>query len=149
MEKETSTSPSLKKSEEIKPSFSYDQLLQAMYWTWDAFDRALMPTFLVYETAQTVIDHQLPDGNAIYFGVRKNEWNAGARTVVYNFTGFPKEKTEKYEVFSNPFNRVPVYVYLFDEDPCIINTAVVMYEREYFNLPNTYKQFVERFGNRE
>ena len=139
-----STLPSTK-----KPEYTYDQLLQALYWIWDGFDRALMPMFLVYDTAESVLGKRLPEGNTIFVGVRNNEWTAGARTILYNFTGDPIEKTPTHEVFKNPFNGVLINVYRFNDDPCILNTQTVMYEREYFQLPNTYEQFIERFGQRE
>ena len=108
-----------------------------------------MPMFLIYDSAEWVINKKLPEGDTIYIGVRNNEWNAGARTVLYNFTGDPIEKTPTHEVFKNPFNGALVCVYRFNDDPCIINTAQVLYEHEYFQLPNTYQQFIERFGKRE
>ena len=132
----------------IKPVFAYDKLLQALYWIWDAFDRANMGMFLVYGTAESVFENKLPDGNKITVGVRLNEWNSGSTPILKAFTGEPLEVTEKYVRFKNPFNNVPIYLYIFKDDPCIINTQEILYEREYFKVPNTYKRFIEVFGDK-
>lgn len=126
--------------------FPFDKLMQALYWVWDAFERSSVGMFLVYGTAEVVLQNKLMEGDRITVGVRGNEWRSGSIPILKAFTGEPVETTEKYVVFKNPLNDVPVYVYIFHEDPCILNTQDVLYEREYFKLPNTYKQFIEVFG---
>jgi hypothetical protein len=133
--------PSTKKSE-----FPFDKLMQALYWAWDAFDRANMGMFLVYDTAADVLQNKMISGDKVTIGVRKNEWISGSTPILKAFTGEPIETTDKYVVFKNPLNDVPVYLYIFEEDPCIISTQEILYEREYFKLPNTYRLFIDRFG---
>ena len=120
--------------------------MKALYWTWDAFDRSLMGMFLVYDTAADVLQNKQIQGDRITVGVRGNEWRSGSTPILKAFMGEPLEETEKYAKFKNPFNDVPVYVYIFPEDPCVTSTASVLYEQEYFKLPNTYRRFIEVFG---
>ena len=120
--------------------------MKALYWIWDAFDRASMGMFLVYETASNAIQNKIMDGDKITVGTRYLEWASGATPILKAFTGEPIEKTEKYIVFINPFNKVPVYVYLFERHSCIENTKQIMYENETFMVPNTYRDFIDKFG---
>lgn len=137
----------MKKSED-KLSYPTDKLLQALYWIWDAFERSSIGMFLVYKTAEDVIDNKDLEGDKITVGVRDLEWISGSTPILRSFVGEPKEKTDKYEVFKNPFNEVPVYVYIFKDHPCIQSTRQIFYKAEYFMVPNTYTQFKEIFGDK-
>ena len=160
--KESSTLPSLKKSEivagfakmdsktyaivEDKPTFLHDQLMQALYWIWDAFDRASMGMFLVYNTATDAIQNKELRGDRVSVGVRDLEWISGSTPILKAFTEEPIETTDKYVVFKNPFNEVHIYVYIFKSYPCIESTKELLYENEYFKIPNTYRKFIDIFG---
>lgn len=117
--------------------------MQALYWIWDAFDRSMMGMFLVGNTADRALNNLHMDGDRITIGTRRNEWNAGSKNILLAFTGLPINTTEKYVVFTNPFNDVPIYLYILEDDPCIINTQQILYANEYFKLPNPYRRFQE------
>jgi len=104
-----------------------------------------MGMFLVYDTAQSVLDNVDLKGERVTVGIRNNEWISGSTSILKAFTGEPLEKTKEYEIFKNPFNEVPIYVYIFSEDICIVNTQQIFYKNEYFMLPNPYKRFLEVF----
>lgn len=141
------TSPNTKKSEEEKPlQFSNPQLMQALYWVWDAFERSNMGMFLVYKTAEDVLQNIDIEDNKITVGTRDNEWRSGSTSILKSFMGDPLEETDKFALFKNPFNQVPVYVYIFKDDPSITSPNQVFYKAEYFMLPNPYSKFIEVFG---
>lgn len=125
--------------------FSHEELIKALYWTFDVFDRANMNHFLVYKTAEDVLQKKHLEGNGIYIGVRLNEWLSGSKNIVDSFAQ-PVEETEDYIKYE--FEKIPVYLYIFDDDPCIVSLNQIMYEREYFKLPNPYSGFMDRFGAR-
>jgi len=125
--------------------FTHEELLPALYWIWDGFDRALMGMFLVSKTAEDVMSKLHLEGDGIYVGVRRLEWDSESRSILDAFLG--KGIEVKKDKFKYNFDGIPVYIYVFDEDLCILNTDTVLYEQENFCLPNTYKQFIERFGD--
>ena len=120
--------------------------MNALYWMWDAFDRCMINFFLIYKTAEDVLAKRLLDGDGVYIGVRDVDWISGSKPIFTDFVGQPVEKTDKYELYM--FGNVPVYLYIFPDDICIRNPQTVLYERENFNLPNPYCQFIELYGNR-
>lgn len=129
----------------VLKGFSHDKLLPALYWIWDGFDRALMGMFLVYKTADDVRSKLLLEGDSIHVGVRQLEWDSGSRPILDDYLGKPVEITKDWAKYM--FENVPIYVHIFEDDPCIVETDTVLYEQENFCLPNTYEQFIERFGN--
>lgn len=137
------------KSSKIKEveviTLSHEQLMKGMYWAWDAFDRCLMNFFLVYKTAEDVLQKKQLSGDRVTIGVRKNDWISGSKGIFDSFAGYPEEKTDAYEKFM--VDGVPVYIYIFGDDACVRNPQTMLYERENFNLPNPYSQFLEVYGS--
>ena len=123
-------------------SYSHDELIKSLYWIWDAFDRAMMGMFLVYGTAESVINHMLLDGEGVHVGVRNAEYYSGSKPILIAFTGEP-EKKEGFDIFKCPLSEAPVFVHYFDEAECIKSTDSVQYQNEYFKLPNPYSKFIE------
>lgn len=122
--------------------YSHDELLKSLYWIWDGFDRAMMRMFLVYGTAESVLNHMLLDGEGVHVGVRKSEYLSGSKPILLAFAGNPEEK-EGYDVYKCPLSEAPVFVHYFDEDECIKSTDLVQYQHEFFRLPNPYSKFIE------
>jgi hypothetical protein len=133
------------KSSEPSPAYSHDQLMKALYWIWDAFDRALINGFCVYETAESILGQKDMKGDAIRMGVRKLDWISGSKPIFDAFVGSPVVEEEKYCVYH--YENIPVVVHIFEEDECIRSVNTVMYKREYFKLPNPYSRFLELYGN--
>lgn len=125
-------------------NLTHEQLIKALYWVWDGFDRALMGMFPVYSTAEDILQNKKLKGDSVHVGVRNAEWTAGSKTILDAFLNTPIEKTKTYNKYI--YEDVPVYIHIYEEDPCIINTNQILYENEYFKLPNTYSQFMDRFG---
>jgi hypothetical protein len=69
--KKESLTSTLKKSEEIVvKEYSHDELMKALYWAWDAFDRAQMGMFLVYDTAINAMNNGYQKGERVEVGTR-------------------------------------------------------------------------------
>lgn len=129
-----------------KTTFTDAELIQALYWIWDAFDRSLMTMFLVYNTAEAALANGYLTGDKITVGVRGNEWRSGSTPILLAFTGIPTKITDTHVVFKNPFNAVPVHVHVYAEDPCISPPQTIFWANEHFNIPNPYSRFLKVFG---
>lgn len=127
-----------------KKEFTNDELMQALYWLWDGFDRALINFFLIYKTANAVIQRQLLHGDAIFVGVRDVDYKSGSWPIFKDFAGEPIEKSDNHETYL--YNNVPVYIFIFPDDACTRNLNPVLYQMENFNLPNPYEEFQEKYG---
>jgi hypothetical protein len=119
-----------------------EKLLAALYYIWDAFERANMPFFLVYQTARDVmLNHDLT-GSKVEVGVRGVEWISGAKRVFDNFAGEPLEETPEKATYMHVGVPIVVHVYQKD-DECIVQTDMVRYRYEEFKVPNPYQRFLE------
>ncbi len=125
-------------------------LLDALYWVWDAFDRSNVPFFLVHQTYEDAIKDRSLRGDKVEIGIRKNEWNSGGRRILENFIQPVKEsETEAlYEFRRVNSNEVPVPVilHIYPDSPCITATNPIMYKYENFSVPNPYSEFIKIYG---
>lgn len=128
-----------------KPNESsyHEKLLPALYWIWDGFDRAMMGMFPVYSTALSIISNKDLEGDGIHVGTRQLEWKSGSKPILDAFLGEPVDKSETFVKYIH--NDIPVFIHIFEDDPCIQSTNQVFYENEYFKLPNPYSRFIKRF----
>lgn len=124
--------------------FTHEQLLSALYFIWDAFDRGPVEFFLVRDTAKQAKEGKNLSGNGIDVGVRKLEWISGGKRVMDNFTGqyLVKENNELSEYI---WAHVPVRVHVYSDNECLASFDTIMYEHESFSLPNPYDKFVEKY----
>lgn len=125
--------------------FTHDQLLAALYWVFDVFDRANMTFFLTHSTAEAALKKRSLEGNKIEVGVRKLEWDSGARSLVDTYTQYESITTEDLgdEVRYIAPNGVSVVLKVYEDDPCISSPDTMVYENEHFKLPNPYSRFLE------
>lgn len=128
---------------EVKPQLSHQQLLSALYWIWDVMDRASMGMFLVYNTADAALKNRDLEGDMVHVGVRKLEWDAGGKRII---DALVQSEEDDGNLAKYTFNGVPIYVHIFNDHPVIRSTDQLMYEREFFKVPNPYKEFLEVFG---
>lgn len=120
------------------------QLLDALYYMWDAFDRALMPYFLIHKTAEDAMKNRDLTGNKVTLGVRKMEWLGGSRRILEAFTGTPLTESDELVTFEH--KGVPIELHLYDDHNCIIQTDMIRYRYEEFKVPNPYSEFEEVYG---
>lgn len=139
----------------VKKDWPHDKLVSALYWIYDAFDRANMGYFFVYSTAESILQQKDLEGDGIHVGVRFNEWTSGSKPIFDAFAGEPVVKSNiKAETLKNIMNDIyiydhegiPVFLYVFNDHPCIIDTNQIQYRNEFVRLPNPYSQFMDTFG---
>lgn len=124
-------------------SLEADKLLKALYWVWDAFDRANVPYFLVYQTAEDVIAQKDLSGDRVTVGIRKPEWLGGGRRLLDAFLGNPIIEEDNYASYDH--EGVPVIIHIFEDHECIQATDAVQYRYETFKVPNPYSTFTQVF----
>lgn len=118
---------------------SHEELLKALYWIWDAFDRAMMHMFVVGNTYHAIKEDRYLFGDRIDVGVRRLEWDSGARRIFEAFTMPPDEETSSFSLYI--YNKIPVYVHIYDDDSSITTLNMKMYLGENFNFPTPYERF--------
>lgn len=127
--------------------FSSEALLDALFFFWDGFERANLNFFLVRDTLEQVVNGEDLHGDALSLGLRKLEWNGGGEGVFRAFMEhekvLPVGKAENYILAR--YKDVPVFLYLYEDNPCITGLDIVFYKYETFNIPNPWKTFRERY----
>lgn len=127
------------------PEFTHDQLHDALYFIDDAFERSAILFFLVHKTAKQAINNQDLSGDKIEVGVRKLEWISGGKRILDNFiSSYLVSETEDRAEYN--YNGVPIVVYIYPDDACITQCDRIVYEYDFFNLPNPYSKFEELYG---
>ena len=104
-------------SEHSNYVFTPDQLLNALFWVYDGFDRALINCFFVYSTAESILQNKDLEGDGVHIGVRKMEWGevesrAGSRPIFEAFAGEPISKDNK--LWKYDYLGVPVFIHVFE-----------------------------------
>ncbi len=125
-------------------SFNPQQLLTALYWVWDAFDRANVVMFLVNHTAEDALNNLEPGGISIDVGVRREEWVSGGRRLLDAFLGDPIIEDEKHAEYLHEGVRVNIFNY--EKNPCTDQPDSINYMYETFRIPNPYKEFKEKYA---
>ncbi len=120
---------------------SHENLLKALYWAFDIFERAAMPFFLVYSTAESVFGKKELEGDSVHVGVRINEWTSGMRRVQDSYRVIGDNTFE----FTS-LEGVPITLHVFEDDHCIRATDSQVYYNEIFQLPNPYSRFLEVYA---
>lgn len=120
-----------------------EELLKALYWIWDAFERSNMPFFLIGSTAESAIANRELQGDKVTVGVRKVEWISGARRI---FEAFAIPDTEENDTAYFTYEGVPVELRIFADNPYITSPDMVRYKYEEFKVPNPYAKFKELYG---
>lgn len=128
--------------EELPPSPS--ELLNALYYAWDAFDRANVVFFLVNQTAKDVKDQFDLTGNGVEIGIRRMEWVSGGRRMLDAFLGLPTEESESQAIYL--YNNVPITLNIYEDSSCITSPDTILYRNEVFRLPNTLELFEKTYG---
>lgn len=128
-------------------SYPHEKLLESLYWIYDVFERSNMNFFLVYSTAEKVLQKRQLEGDKVEIGVRRLEWENGSRDL---FDTYMQDEGieavfEDDRVFYRSPNGIPLIIYLFDDHICVRSLDQVPYENEYFQMPNPYSQFMEVF----
>ena len=124
----------------------HELLLKALFFFWDGFERSTMNFFLVKDTARQVMADQSLTGDRLTLGIRKNEWVGGQQRVFQAFMEHEKilpTRVENGLLFT--YFEVPVYLYIYKDNPCLDALDIVFYENDTFNIPNPFKEFCDTY----
>ena len=126
------------------------ELLDALYWVWDALERSSIPFFLVYQTYEDAKANRDLTGDKVEIGVRRNEWVSGGRRIMDAFitpaTETDDEVIYHYKKVNSSNISILVIVHIYDDSPCITSLDMIHYRYEEFYVPNPYKTFIEVYG---
>jgi hypothetical protein len=123
----------------VQTRVSAQHLLDALFWIWDAFDRANVKMFLVLQTAEDAMKGRELSGRSVDIGIRRMEWVSGGRRILDSFLGDPETETNDIATYTH--NDTPVTLHIYDDDDCIINLDSITYKYEQFHIPNPYSRF--------
>jgi hypothetical protein len=125
---------------------THEQLLKALFFFWDGFERSTMNFFLVKDTARQVMADTQLSGDRLTLGIRKNEWVGGQDRI---FKAFMEHERIPHAIIEHGFKfnymGVPVYLYIYDDNPCLDALDIVFYENDTFNIPNPFKEFCDTY----
>lgn len=131
-----------------KGKFTHDELLSALMWAWDSFDRAGMTMLAVFDTAKQIMKDDDLFGDGVDVGVRRLEWESGGKTILdaflehYNIS-YKLADDGKLAVYDH--NGVPIRVHILEENECLSNYDTIVYRMEHFKVPNPYEKFEELY----
>ena len=124
----------------------HELLLKALFFFWDGFERSTMNFFLVKDTARQVMADTELSGDRLTLGIRKNEWLGGQQRIFKAFMEHERilpTRVDNGLLFT--YFDVPVYLYIYDDNPCLDALDIVFYENDTFNIPNPFKEFCEQY----
>lgn len=123
-------------------SYSYEQLLQALYGVQDLFERARAQFFLDRDTLVQVNNHLELDGDRVTVGVKRAELTEGAREVMQSY--MPAHSWTDSDI-QYIISNVPVHIKIYPNDIVeLTNPETVVYAYETFNIPNPVKTFLQK-----
>lgn len=126
----------------IGGKFNNEQLMTALYYLWDAFDRASIKFFLIGKTGESCFKDLPLSGDKVEIGIRRMEHVSGAWSILKSFAE-PIEGNDKIIRFEK--DGVPVECKVFDDDVYFLQTVPHYWQYEAFNLPNPYLDYVEKY----
>lgn len=137
--------------EALKPKskFTHDQLLAALMWVWDSFDRAGMIMLAIHDTAKHILDQSDLTGDGIDVAVRRLEWESGGKPILdaflehYNMS-YKMSDDGKLAIYD--YMSVPIRVHILEENECLSNYDTIVYRMEHFKIPNPYEKFEQLYG---
>lgn len=122
--------------------FTHDQLLKALYFIFDLFSRANMPFFLTEDTAECAKKGLPLKGNKVTVGIRQLDNQAHSFSILEAF--FLADKIGKNQI-RYTYEGIPIIVeVVHDNDPMYTFTDTIIYQQEWFHLPNPYDKYVEK-----
>lgn len=123
-----------------------DKLLEALFFFWDGFERSSINFFLVKDTAKQIKADQPLSGDKLTIGIRHLEWVGGQDRV---FKAFIEHERIEHEEFEHgiiyKFKEVPVYLYIYEDNPCITGLDIAFYRNDTFNVPTPFDTFCEKY----
>lgn len=132
-----------------KSKFTHDELLSALMWVWDSFDRAGMTMLAIFDTAKQIVSQSDLSGDGIDVGVRRLEWISGGKPILEGFLehyNISYKLSEDGKLATYDHNGVPIRVHILEDNECLSNYDTIVYRMEHFKIPNPYEKFEELYG---
>ncbi len=128
-------------------NYSHEQLLIALYWIYDVFERANMNFFVIDDTARAIRRQGNLYGSQVTIGTRLLEWVSGSKTLIDTYLQDESIDTteEPDKVTYIAPNGVPIVLHIFNGDETITSLDQIPYEHEYFQIPNPFERFEELY----
>lgn len=130
--------------EKVQAKHTSEELLNALYWIWDAFDRANVQFFLVHQTAEDAMKNYDLTGDKVEVGIRRNEWVSGGRRLLDAFLDTPLTESDTTAEYVH--DGVTILLHNYDDIPSIMQLNPIIYRNESFTVPNPYSEFKEIYG---
>lgn len=132
---------------QIHKSFSHGDLLNVMYFIWDAFDKTGIKFFPVRETARLMLAEKELEGDYLDIGVRALEFNKDARFVINSYFDNMKCIVNKQTdmLWECKYAGIPFTLHIYPENECIHELDQRQYEYEAWYFPQRFEEFCERY----
>ena len=126
------------------------ELLDALYWMWDALERSSMGFFLIHQTYEDAKKGNPLTGDKVELGVRKNEWVSGGKRILDAFIKPTSETlTEAVYLYKKVNSKnvpVKIIIHIYEDSPCITSLDMIHYMYERWSVPNPYSEFIKIYG---
>jgi len=131
----------------ILKKWETQDLLQALYFIFDAASRGQLGLFITGENAKQVKADADLQGDKLTLGIRRNEWISGQGRIFSEFLMhyFQKDIREEDGYLNIVYKGVPIAIKIYKENPTIIELNPVNYRYETFSLPNPLDEFLEKY----
>lgn len=124
--------------------FHHEQLSNALFELWDAFDRAMIQMFVVGDIAVGLHNNTDFTGSKVRVIVQASELNPFALDVLTKTLGLDPKEDKKWKLESS--EGVPMEIKINRKNLDILKTPEEhMYLNEVFLLPNPFDEYVNKY----
>jgi hypothetical protein len=110
---------------------------------YDAMDRGLVNFVLAGKTALSAKLNEKLEGDGITLAVRRLELESGERRILDSVIQPVSEDEDKLVYV---YKDIPIQVYILNDHSCITSPDQIMYEHEFFKIPNTIEDFEKEYA---
>ncbi len=127
----------------------HGDLLNALFFMWEAQQRCAMDFFLTRSTAKAAMTSHMLDGDTLDLGVRKLAWVSDNKDLLMIFLANEPIKIveETPDILRLEYKGVKINLRIYEDNDCVRNLIPVHYEHEDFWLPNQFERFTKEFDN--
>jgi hypothetical protein len=131
------------KVEEVKKTYSQDQLESALIDLDDLMARAALPYFVIGETARQMVSNEKLSGDGLHIGIRRNELVPTALSTIN--THQPElHLTGHEDGFEYSWQDTPIYVhYIEAEDEFFKRADMVWHNAWEYQIPNPFSEYLK------
>lgn len=124
----------------------HGDLLNAMYFIWDAFSRAVgLDFFPVKQTAYWMTHSDELRGDHLDIGLRIGQWNSEDKDLLLIYLN--DENLNLQDVNENTkklvYKDIPIYFHFYEDSDNLKNLTMFTYEHESWKLPNQFETWMK------